>query len=72
MGYEVVFNSEGNKSTLEVDNLIVRSGLNINLPISMYPKYWYYENNIIKSVEFLDDKESENSYRLQLSFKNKY
>lgn len=62
----------GNKSTLEVDNLIVRSGLNINLPISMYPKYWYYENNIIKSVEFLDDEESENSYRLQLSFKNKY
>lgn len=62
----------GNKSTLEVDNLIVRSGLNINLPISMYPKYWYYENNIIKSVEFLDDEESENSYRLQLSFENKY
>lgn len=62
----------GNKSTLEVDNLIVRSGLDINLPISMYPKYWYYENNIIKSVELLDSEESENSYRLQLSFENKY
>lgn len=62
------------ESTLEVDNLIVRKGIDLNLPISMYPEYWYYENNIIKSVE-LDDIENEGTnsfYNLQLSFDNKY
>lgn len=41
--------SQDGESTLEVDNLIVRNPSESD--DILYPKYWYYKNNIIKSVE---------------------
>lgn len=62
------------ESTLEVDNLVVRNGINVTQRSTLYPEYWYYKNNIIKYAKINDssDVESEKSYIFGLYFKNDY
>lgn len=53
---------EGNESTLEVDNLIVRNNID---SFTIFPQQWYYLNNIISNIEY-----QENQCVLSLIFKN--
>jgi len=64
---------EGGESTLEVDNLIVRNENSDSLSANwVTPQYWYYNNNIIVSVEEFEDSEdtSEIKYEITLKYKN--
>lgn len=56
---------EGNTSTLEIDNLMVRNGFHI-LP-NLYPEYWWGNNNIITSIE-----SGESSYDITLKYPQSY
>ena len=55
--------SIGNKSTLEVDNLIVRNKEKSD--IALYPEFWLWYNNIINSCSYLskqgDNTEEDNT-----------
>ncbi len=61
---------EGNRSTLEVDNLIVRNQSNEEeISNYLYPIYWDYKSNIVKLAE--ETEESDN-LELTLLYQNKF
>lgn len=63
---------DGNESTLEVDNLIVRNNEDKLHPI--YPSYWFQYQNIITSVNsLLDDGEyTKDIMQFNLKYSNRY
>ena len=68
-GFRLYVNPATGESFLEVDNLMVRNNEN---SFQLYPKYWSYKNNIIKSAEEVNPEEGEDSIELSLVFKNRY
>lgn len=64
------------ESTLEIDNLIVRKGSNIssNSSSSLYPKYWYRENNLISDISEMKDPDNPDQigYTVDLVYQNKF
>ena len=64
------------ESTLEIDNLIVRKGFNLSLnsSASLYPKYWYRENNLISDISEMKDPDNPNQlgYTVDLVYQNKF
>lgn len=64
----------GGESTLEIDNLIVRKKSNLSTEgnSSLYPTYWFKENNIISSIESQDEESSEDAYTIELVYTNKF
>ena len=64
------------KSTLEVDNLIVRksSKLSSNNVLNLYPKYWYRENNLISDISEMKDPDNPDQigYAIDLVYQNKF
>lgn len=64
----------GEESTLEIDNLIVRKKSNLSTEgnSSLYPTYWFKENNIISSIESQDEEGSGDAYIIELVYANKF
>lgn len=64
------------KSTLEIDNLIVRKGSNLSSDSSsnLYPKYWYRENNLISDISEMKDPDNPDQlgYAVDLVYQNKF
>lgn len=64
------------ESTLEIDNLIVRKGSNLssNSSSSLYPKYWYRENNLISDISEMKDPDNPDQlgYTIGLVYQNKF
>ena len=64
------------ESTLEIDNLIVRNGFNLSLnsSSSLYPKYWYRENNLISDISEMKDPDNPDQigYTVDLVYQNKF
>lgn len=64
------------KSTLEIDNLIVRKGSNLssNSSSNLYPKYWYRENNLISDISEMKDPDNPDQlrYTVGLVYQNKF
>lgn len=64
------------ESTLEIDNLIVRKGSNLssNSSSSLYPKYWYRENNLISDISETKDPDNPDQlrYTVGLVYQNKF
>lgn len=64
------------KSTLEIDNLIVRKGSNLssNSSSNLYPKYWYRENNLISDISEMKDPDNPDQlgYAVNLVYQNKF
>lgn len=64
------------ESTLEIDNLIVRKGSNLSSDSSssLYPKYWYRENNLISDISEMKDPDNPDQlgYAVDLVYQNKF
>lgn len=80
-GFRLYF--ENNQSTLEVDNLKVRSQQGAESSSKLlYPIYWHYKNNVIiyagnytsqgDSGESQDDESSITGFNLTLAYKNEF
>lgn len=66
---------EGSQSTLEVDNLIVRnSSENENSSNYLYPIYWDYKSNIVKSAEesYVEGTQENDNFELTLLYQNEF
>lgn len=61
---------DNGESTLEVDNLVVRNNSS-STNYSLYPQYWYRENNIISTANFVSKQDTIN-ITLNLSFTNTF
>lgn len=59
------------QSVLEVDNIVVRNGIESN-SIPIYPEYWYVKNNIIKSAEPIIEEDGSVTYNITLLFENMF
>lgn len=71
-GFRLYF--QDGESTLEVDNLVVRNQKEDSQVSMIYPIYWNYKNNIILSVEEMDnpDDPTEMGFGLTLAFENEF
>lgn len=71
-GFRLYF--QDGESTLEVDNLKVRNQKEDSQVSMIYPIYWNYKNNIILSVEEMDnpDDPTETGFGLILAFENEF
>lgn len=71
-GFRLYF--QDGESTLEVDNLVVRNQKEDSQVSMIYPVYWNYKNNIILSVEEMDnpDDPTETGFGLVLAFENEF
>lgn len=71
-GFRLYF--QDGESTLEVDNLVVRNQKEDSQVSMIYPIYWNYKNNIILSVEEMDNPNdpTETGFGLVLMFENEF
>lgn len=71
-GFRLYF--QDGESTLEVDNLKVRNQKEDSQVSMIYPIYWNYKNNIILSVEEMNnlDDPTETGFGLILAFENEF
>lgn len=72
IGFRLYF--QDGESTLEVDNLVVRNQKEDSQVSMIYPIYWNYKNNIILSVEEMDNPNdpTETGFGLVLAFENEF
>lgn len=74
------------ESTLEVDNLIVRNGIDLDNSMIPYPLWWFFSNNVISEAEIYDEDDEDDEdeddeddmeagdvkYTLTLKYKGNY
>lgn len=64
---------KNNKSTLEIDNLIVRNQQDVENLNQLYPIYWSYKNNLILSAYGSNQEDSIlNTFYINLAYQNEF
>ena len=64
---------KNNKSTLEIDNLIVRNQQDVENLNQLYPIYWSYKNNLILSAYGSNQEDSIlNNFYINLAYQNEF
>lgn len=64
---------KNNKSTLEIDNLIVRNQQDVENLNQLYPIYWNYKNNLILSAYGSNQEDSIlNNFYINLAYQNEF